>query len=81
MCNHTDASIIEMWLCEYLFIICFLGMLVRVLSISPCGPDEGLGEAEDLRSLKHRAEDDDLCNGDKSKHMRSLADSELISRR
>lgn len=56
-------------------------MLVRVLSISPCGPDEGLGEAEDLRSLKHRAEDDDLCNGDKSKHMRSLADSELISRR
>ncbi|XP_043817971.1 uncharacterized protein LOC110626726 isoform X5 [Manihot esculenta] len=51
------------------------------LSISPCVPDEGVGEAEDLRSLKRRVEDDDLCDGDKSKKMRSLADSELISRR
>ncbi|XP_058005098.1 uncharacterized protein LOC110664370 isoform X2 [Hevea brasiliensis] len=51
------------------------------LSISPCVPDEGVGEAEDLRSLKRRAEDDELCDVDKVKKIRSLADSELISRR
>ncbi|XP_020533909.1 uncharacterized protein LOC105631676 [Jatropha curcas] len=51
------------------------------LSISPYLPDEGVGEAEDLRSLKRKAEDDELCDSDKSKKMKSLADSELVSRK
>ncbi|XP_002521337.2 uncharacterized protein LOC8284661 isoform X1 [Ricinus communis] len=51
------------------------------LSISPCVPDEGVGEAEDVRGSKRKAEDFELCDGDKSKKLKSLADSELISRR
>ncbi|XP_050234261.1 uncharacterized protein LOC126682580 [Mercurialis annua] len=51
------------------------------LSICPCLPDKGVGEAEDLRSSKRKAEDAGLCDGAKSKKFKSLADSELISRR
>lgn len=51
------------------------------LSISPCVPDEGVGEAEDLRGLKRKGEDDEFCDGEKGKKLKSLADSELISRR
>ncbi|XWS16177.1 hypothetical protein CRYUN_Cryun34aG0062600 [Craigia yunnanensis] len=44
------------------------------LSVSPCLPDEGVGEAEDLRSLKRRAEDNELCNIDKAKKLKSIAE-------
>ncbi|KAK1577766.1 hypothetical protein Q3G72_024619 [Acer saccharum] len=51
------------------------------LSISPCLPDEGVGEAEDFRSLKRKNEDSDLCNNDKAKKLKFLSEGELISRR
>ncbi|CAK7356535.1 unnamed protein product [Dovyalis caffra] len=51
------------------------------LSICPCMPVEGVGEAEDLRSLKRKAEEDGFFDGDKGKKLKSLADSELFSRR
>ncbi|XWS12134.1 hypothetical protein CRYUN_Cryun37aG0063800 [Craigia yunnanensis] len=51
------------------------------LSVSPCLPDEGVGEAEDLRSLKRRAEDNELCDSDKAKKLKSIAESEFVSRR
>ncbi|KAI9162251.1 hypothetical protein LWI28_025385 [Acer negundo] len=51
------------------------------LSISPCLPDEGVGEAEDFRSLKRKNEDNDLCDNDKAKKLKFLSEGELISRR
>ncbi|XWS20082.1 hypothetical protein CRYUN_Cryun31cG0071000 [Craigia yunnanensis] len=51
------------------------------LSVSPCLPDEGVGEAEDLRSLKRRAEDNELCDADKAKKLKSIAEGEFVSRR
>ncbi|XVF86888.1 hypothetical protein PTKIN_Ptkin18bG0077000 [Pterospermum kingtungense] len=51
------------------------------LSVSPCLPDEGVGEAEDLRSLKRRAEDNELCDADKVKKFKYKAEGELVSRR
>ncbi|CAN1286791.1 hypothetical protein LINPERPRIM_LOCUS19417 [Linum perenne] len=51
------------------------------MSVSPCLPDEGLGEADDLRSSKRKAEDDGPCDRDKAKKMKSIADSETCSRR
>jgi general transcription factor 3C polypeptide 1 len=51
------------------------------LSISPCMPVEGVGEAEDLRSLKHKNKEDEFCDCDRGKKLKSLADSELFSRR
>ncbi|KAK6264270.1 hypothetical protein SCA6_019704 [Theobroma cacao] len=51
------------------------------LSVSPSLPDEGVGEAEDLRSLKCRAEDSELCDADKAKKLKSIAEGEFVSRR
>ncbi|XVF25204.1 hypothetical protein REPUB_Repub13aG0193100 [Reevesia pubescens] len=51
------------------------------LSVFPCLPDEGVGEAEDLRSLKRRAEDNELCDADKAKKLKSIAEGEFVSRR
>lgn len=51
------------------------------LSVSPCLPDEGVGEAEDLRSLKRRAEDNELFDADKAKKLKYKAEGELVSRR
>ncbi|XP_034900158.1 uncharacterized protein [Populus alba] len=51
------------------------------LSISPCMPVEGVGEAEDLRSLKHKNKEDEFLDCDRGKKLKSLADSELFSRR
>lgn len=51
------------------------------MSISPCVPDEGVGEIEDPRSSKRKAEDDsEHCDGDNSKRMRTLG-GEIISRK
>lgn len=51
------------------------------LSIAPCLPDEGVGEADDFRSLKRKSEDNDLCDNDKSKKLKYLTEGELVSRR
>ncbi|XP_021293853.1 uncharacterized protein LOC110423806 isoform X2 [Herrania umbratica] len=51
------------------------------LSVSPSLPDEGVGEAEDLRSLKCRGEDSELCDADKAKKLKSIAEGEFVSRR
>ncbi|KAB2085857.1 hypothetical protein ES319_A05G426300v1 [Gossypium barbadense] len=61
----------------HLFSLVFSGEL----SVSPCLPDEGVGEAEDLRSLKRRAEDNELCDVDKAKKLKSIAEGEFVSRR
>lgn len=50
------------------------------LSVSPSLPEEGIGEAEDMRSLKRRNEDTE-CNADKAKKLKFKTDSELLSRR
>ncbi|OMO93319.1 hypothetical protein CCACVL1_06543 [Corchorus capsularis] len=51
------------------------------LSVIPCLPDEGIGEAEDMRSLKRRAEDNELCDDDKAKKLKSIAEGEFVLRR
>ncbi|XP_039060768.1 uncharacterized protein LOC120204817 isoform X2 [Hibiscus syriacus] len=61
----------------HLFYLVFSGEL----SLSPCLPDEGVGEAEDLRSFKRRAEDNELCDADKAKKLKSIAEGEFVSRR
>ncbi|OMO66113.1 B-block binding subunit of TFIIIC [Corchorus olitorius] len=61
----------------HLFSLVFFGEL----SVFPCLPDEGIGEAEDLRSLKRRAEDNELCDADKAKKLKSIAEGEFVSRR
>ncbi|XP_039053662.1 uncharacterized protein LOC120195803 isoform X2 [Hibiscus syriacus] len=61
----------------HLFSLVFSGEL----SLSPCLPDEGVGEAEDLRSFKRRAEDNELCDADKAKKLKSIAEGEFVSRR
>lgn len=51
------------------------------ISICPFVPEEGVGEAEDLRNLKRKAEEDEINDGDKAKKLKPLVDSELFSRR
>ncbi|XVE51875.1 hypothetical protein DITRI_Ditri02bG0076100 [Diplodiscus trichospermus] len=51
------------------------------LSVSLCLPDDGVGEAEDLRSFKRRAEDNEIFYADKAKKLKSIAEGEFVSRR
>ncbi|XP_062087799.1 uncharacterized protein LOC133794533 isoform X2 [Humulus lupulus] len=53
------------------------------LLLSPCLPDEGVGEAEDTRSLKRKIDNNDFSDGDKAKKLKFLvaAEGEIISRR
>lgn len=53
------------------------------LSLSPCLPDEGVGESEDTRSLKRKIDNNEYSDGDKAKKLKSLvaAEGEIISRR
>lgn len=54
-----------------------------VLSISPCLPDNGVGEAEDMRSSKRKADVCESLYGEKSKKKKSIngVEGEVISRR
>ena len=51
------------------------------LSISPHLPDEGVGEAEDPRSLKRKNDNNESSVGDKAKKLKSLVASEGEIRR
>ncbi|KAG6733311.1 hypothetical protein I3842_01G220300 [Carya illinoinensis] len=53
------------------------------LSISPHLPDEGVGEAEDLRNLKRKSENNESCVGDKAKKPKTsvASEGEIVSRR
>lgn len=53
------------------------------LSISPCLPDEGVGETEDLRSSKRKIDSCESSDDVKSKKLKSFvaAEGEIISRR
>jgi general transcription factor 3C polypeptide 1 len=53
------------------------------LSISPHLPDEGVGEAEDLRSLKRKNDNNESCVSDKAKKLKTLvaSEGEIVSRR
>jgi len=51
------------------------------LSISPHLPDEGVGEAEDPRSLKRKNDNNESCADDKAKKQKSLTASEGEIRR
>ncbi|KAG9140998.1 hypothetical protein Leryth_012586 [Lithospermum erythrorhizon] len=52
-------------------------------SITPLLPDEGVGEAEDAKTLKRKHDDPELCSSEKSKKLRSSipGEGEIISRR
>ncbi|KAI4355444.1 hypothetical protein L6164_004219 [Bauhinia variegata] len=50
------------------------------LSISPCLPDNGVGEAEDLRNTKRKSNISESASGDKAKKLKFL-EGEIISRR
>ncbi|XP_061338236.1 uncharacterized protein LOC133285090 isoform X2 [Gastrolobium bilobum] len=53
------------------------------LSISPCLPDNGVGEAEDLRNAKRKSDTSESSFSDKAKKLKSLfgGEGEIISRR
>ncbi|KAI9102884.1 hypothetical protein K1719_023323 [Acacia pycnantha] len=53
------------------------------LSISPCLPDNGVGEAEDMRNTKRKADVCESLSGDKAKKLKSIfgVEGEVISRR
>ncbi|XP_062008741.1 uncharacterized protein LOC133725476 isoform X1 [Rosa rugosa] len=53
------------------------------LSISSCLPDEGVGEAEESRSSKRKADINELLDDEKTKKLKSFvaAEGEIISRR
>lgn len=63
----------------HLFALVSLGQL----SLSPCLPDEGVGEAEDTRGLKRKIDTNESPDSDKGKKLKSLvaAEGEIISRR
>ncbi|KAA8541644.1 hypothetical protein F0562_022796 [Nyssa sinensis] len=67
--------------CGDIFHLCALLSLGELL-ISPCLPDEGVGEAEDSRASKRKS-DNSECDGNKSKKLKSssVAEGEIISRR
>ncbi|MED6172276.1 hypothetical protein PIB30_048638 [Stylosanthes scabra] len=53
------------------------------LSISPCLPDNGVGEAEDLRNTKRKSDVFESSSGDKAKKLKSsfAVEGEIITRR
>ncbi|KAK7282250.1 hypothetical protein RIF29_10882 [Crotalaria pallida] len=53
------------------------------LSISPCLPDNGVGEADDLRNTKRKSDVSDSSISDKAKKLKSSSgvEGEIISRR
>ncbi|KAL7162716.1 hypothetical protein ACSBR2_043073 [Camellia fascicularis] len=63
----------------HLFALVFSGELL----ISPCLPDEGVGEAEDSRTLKRKSDSNEVHIGDKGKQLKSslAGEGEIISRR
>ncbi|KAJ1411476.1 hypothetical protein SESBI_21175 [Sesbania bispinosa] len=63
----------------HLFALVSLGEL----SISPCLPDNGVGEADDLRSAKRKSDANEFSFSDKAKKLKSLfgVEGEIISRR
>ncbi|XP_057977726.1 uncharacterized protein LOC131164495 isoform X2 [Malania oleifera] len=62
----------------HLFALVSLGEL----SIMPSLPDDGVGEAEDSRSLKRKAEDNEFCNDEQPKKPKSLGiEGEIKSRK
>lgn len=63
----------------HLFALVSLGEL----SISPCLPDNGVGETEDLRSTKRKSDATESSYSDKAKKPKSLfrVEGEIISRR
>ncbi|KAF8388748.1 hypothetical protein HHK36_025428 [Tetracentron sinense] len=67
--------------CGGIFHLCALVSLGE-LFISPCLPDEGIGEAEEQRSLKRKTYSE-LCNDDKVKKPKSVLkkEGEFVSRR
>ncbi|XP_057453940.1 uncharacterized protein LOC130745606 isoform X3 [Lotus japonicus] len=63
----------------HLFALVSLGEL----SISPCLPDNGVGEADDLRNAKRKVDANEPSFSDKAKKLKSLfgTEGEIISRR
>ncbi|XP_057504442.1 uncharacterized protein LOC130787950 isoform X1 [Actinidia eriantha] len=68
--------------CGDIFHLCGLVFSGELL-ISPSLPDEGVGEAEDSRTLKRKSDSNEFCSGDKAKKLKSslAGDNEIISRR
>ncbi|XAR49896.1 hypothetical protein NMG60_11004070 [Bertholletia excelsa] len=68
--------------CGDIFHLCALVFSGEVL-ISPCLPDEGVGETEDSRTSKRKSDTDELGSSDKAKKLKSTfsGEGEVISRR
>ncbi|KAL6557503.1 hypothetical protein OROMI_017853 [Orobanche minor] len=67
--------------CGEVFTLCAL-VSSGELSIAPCLPDEGVGEAEDNRISKHKCDDNDLIGEETSKKLKTFAgEGEMTSRR
>ncbi|XP_010033740.2 uncharacterized protein LOC104422989 [Eucalyptus grandis] len=49
--------------------------------LSPSLPEEGIGEAEESRNLKRRADDNESYGGSKYKKLKSTSECEVVSRR
>ncbi|XP_030526126.1 uncharacterized protein LOC115737876 isoform X2 [Rhodamnia argentea] len=50
-------------------------------SLFPSMPEEGVGEAEESRNLKRRADDNESYGGSKYKKLKSTSECEVVSRR
>ncbi|CAI9087290.1 OLC1v1021327C1 [Oldenlandia corymbosa var. corymbosa] len=68
--------------CGDIFHLCALVSKAE-LSITPCLPETGIGEAEDSRTSKLHSYSSEDCGGDRSKRLRTsmAGDGEVISRR
>ncbi|CAA0814592.1 B-block binding subunit of TFIIIC [Striga hermonthica] len=68
--------------CGEVFTLCAL-ISSSELSITPCLPDEGVGEVEDNRASKRKCDNNEMDSGDKSKKLKTsfTGEGEMTSRR
>ncbi|GER53573.1 B-block binding subunit of TFIIIC [Striga asiatica] len=68
--------------CGEVFTLCTL-ISSRELSITPCLPDDGVGEVEDNRTSKRKCDDNDMDSGEISKKLKTsfTGEGEMTSRR
>ncbi|TKY51464.1 B-block binding subunit of TFIIIC [Spatholobus suberectus] len=80
--TEVGANLAEDLQCGDIFHL-FALVSLGELSISPCLPDNGVGEAEDLRSAKCKSDATESSYSDKAKKPKSLfgVEGEIISRR
>lgn len=80
--TKVGANLAEDLQCGDIFHL-FALVSIGELSILPCVPDNGVGEAEDLRNAKRKLDVGESSYGDKGKKLKTLfgVEGEVISRR